>query len=88
MVALFHHYHTVHHEQVSQRNSLSIDVLERSKNDSPITCQKVPQLSGEQAQTTQIQETAKKACNQQPMGGIMCEPHMTVHPQGQGQDTN
>eukprot|EP00804_Cyclotella_cryptica_P002643 CCRYP_010437-RA/>CCRYP_010437-RA protein AED:0.27 eAED:0.28 QI:0/0/0/1/0/0/2/0/223 len=72
----------------SQRNSSSFDVLERSKNDSPITCQKVSQLPGEQAQNIKIRETAYKTCNHQPMQGIMSGPHRTVHPQGQGQDTN
>eukprot|EP00804_Cyclotella_cryptica_P018332 CCRYP_017979-RA/>CCRYP_017979-RA protein AED:0.46 eAED:0.86 QI:0/0/0/1/0/0/2/0/146 len=75
-------------DQTSRRNSSSLDVLERSKNDSPITCQKVSQLPGEQAQAIKIQETAYKTCNHQPMGGIMCGPHRTVHPQGQGQDTD
>ena len=49
-VAWYHHYL----QHPSQRNPSSFDVLERSKNDSPITCQKVSQLPGEQAQTTQI----------------------------------
>ncbi len=57
-------------------------------NNSPITHQKVSQLPGEQAQAAKIQETATKTCSHQPLGGIMCGPHRTVHPQGQGQDTN
>ncbi len=44
----------------SHRNSLSFDVLERSTNESLITCQKVSQLPGEQAQTTKILKTATK----------------------------
>eukprot|EP00804_Cyclotella_cryptica_P022260 CCRYP_017938-RA/>CCRYP_017938-RA protein AED:0.45 eAED:1.00 QI:0/0/0/1/0/0/2/0/134 len=75
-------------DQASQRNSSSLNVLERSKNDSPITCQKVSQLSDEQAQAIKIRETANKTCNHQPMGGIMCGPHRNIHPQGQGQETN
>ena len=39
-------------------------------------------------QPTQIWHTANKTCNHQPLGGIMCGPHRTIHPQGQGQDTN
>ena len=51
---------------------------------------KVSQLSGEQAQTTQKWETANKTCHHKPMemGSILCGPHMTIHPQGQRQDTN
>eukprot|EP00804_Cyclotella_cryptica_P006703 CCRYP_008632-RA/>CCRYP_008632-RA protein AED:0.46 eAED:0.46 QI:0/-1/0/1/-1/1/1/0/151 len=66
----------------------SVDVLERSKNDSPITRQKVSQLPGEQTQADKIRETANKTCHHQPLGGSMCGPYRTVHPQGQGQDTN
>ena len=75
-------------EQVPQGNSSTIDVLERSTKDSPITCQKVSQLPGEQMQTTQIWQTANKTCYHHPLGGIMCGPHRTIDPQGQGQDTN
>ncbi len=75
-------------DQASQRNSLSFDVLDRSTNSSPMTRQKVSQLPGEQTQTTQIWQAANKTWNHQPLGGIMCRSHRTIHPQGQGQDRN
>ena len=75
-------------EQTPRGNSSTIDVLERSTNDSPITRQKVSQLPGEQTQAIKIWQIANKSCNHHPLGGIMCGPHRTVHPQGQGQNTN
>ncbi len=75
-------------EQTPRGNSSTIDVLERSTKDSPITRQKVSQLPGEQAQAIEIWQTANKSCDHHPLGGIMCGPHRTVHSQGQGQDTN
>ena len=85
-VAWFHHY-LQHPGTKCLKETLSFDVLERSTNDSPITCQEVSQLPGEQMQTTQIWQTANKTCNHQSLGGIMCGSHRTIHPQGQGQDT-
>ena len=78
---------TTSRDQASRRNSLSFDIFERSTNNSPITCQKVSQLPGEQMQTTQIWQAANKTFNHQPLGGIMCGSHRTIYPQGQGQDT-
>ena len=75
-------------EQTPRGNFSTINVLERSQEDSPITCQKVSQLPGEQAQAIEIWQTATQTCYHHPLGGIMCGPHRTVHPQGQGQDTN
>ena len=66
LVAWFHHY-----LQYPRRDSLYFDVLERSTNNSSITCQKESQLPDEQAQKTQILKTASKACNHQSLGGIM-----------------
>ena len=56
-------------------------VLERSTNNSPNTCQKVLKLLGEQMQKTQTWEVASKTCNHHHLGGIMCGPNRTLHPQ-------
>eukprot|EP00804_Cyclotella_cryptica_P014853 CCRYP_021235-RA/>CCRYP_021235-RA protein AED:0.36 eAED:0.38 QI:0/0/0/1/0/0/2/0/404 len=60
-VAWFHHY--LQHpgtKRLKERNSLSFNVLERSMNDNPITCQKVSQLQGERAQAIKIWEMPTK----------------------------
>eukprot|EP00804_Cyclotella_cryptica_P009939 CCRYP_017364-RA/>CCRYP_017364-RA protein AED:0.48 eAED:0.43 QI:0/0/0/1/0/0/2/0/170 len=81
VVAWFHHY-LQHPGTKRLEETLCLWVYD------PIACQQVSQLPCEQALTIKIRETANKTCNHQPMGGILCGPHRTIHPQGQGQDTN